>query len=67
MERLERVKDSKASNADMSVEEDTMKLLQQAAMEDVKDLKRDTTEIKENEKTEAERRSGDREVCRTVE
>ncbi|XP_053508511.1 serine/threonine-protein kinase Nek4 isoform X3 [Ictalurus furcatus] len=49
-ERIEPVKDSRAPFG----EEDTMKLLQQAAMEDIKTGKRDTTEAKEDQKTEAE-------------
>lgn len=47
----------------MSVEEDTMKLLHQAAMEDVKTHMQDTTGAKEDQKTEAEHHSGDRAVC----
>lgn len=62
VERLERVKDSKAVNADMSVEEDTMKLLHQAAMGDITH-KPDTTGAKEDQKTEAEHHAGDRAVC----
>lgn len=60
---MEPVKDSRALNVNMSVEEDTMKLLQQAAMEDVKTDKQDTTEDKEDQKTQAEHHSGDRGVC----
>ncbi|XP_026791253.3 serine/threonine-protein kinase Nek4 isoform X1 [Pangasianodon hypophthalmus] len=59
-ERIEPVKDGRAPNVNMSVQEDTMKLLQQAAMEDVKTDKQDTTEAKEDHKTEAEHHSGDR-------
>ncbi|XP_060714322.1 serine/threonine-protein kinase Nek4 isoform X1 [Tachysurus vachellii] len=59
-ERSEPVKDSRAQNVNTSVEEDTMKLLQQAAMEDVKTDKRDTPEAREEQKTKAEHRSGDK-------
>ncbi|KAF4093614.1 hypothetical protein AMELA_G00004080 [Ameiurus melas] len=55
-ERIEPVKDSIAPFA----EEDTMKLLQQAAMEDVKNGKRNTTAAEEDQKTEAEHSSGER-------
>lgn len=62
-ERPEPVKDSRTPNVNTSVEEDTMKLLQQAAMEDVKNDKQDTTEGKKERKAEAERHLGDRGVC----
>ncbi|XP_060766448.1 serine/threonine-protein kinase Nek4 isoform X3 [Neoarius graeffei] len=54
------VKGCHVLNVSMSVEEDTMKLLQQAAMQDVKTDKQDTTEDKEDQKTEAEHHFGDR-------
>ncbi|KAM9444530.1 serine/threonine-protein kinase Nek4 isoform 2-T2 [Clarias gariepinus] len=59
-ERPEPVKDSRSPNVNTSVEEDTMKLLQQAAMEDVKNDKQDTTEGKKERKAEAEHHLGDR-------
>lgn len=62
VERSEPVKDSRAQNVNTSEQEDTMKLLQQAAMEDVKTDKRDTPEAREEQKTEAEHRSGDKVV-----
>lgn len=65
-ERAGPINDSRVSSVNMSVEEDTMKLLQQAAMEDVKTDKQDTTEAKEDQKTEAERHSGNKEVCYTL-
>lgn len=65
-ERPEAVKDSRAPSGNMSVEEDTMKLLQQAAAEDVKTSKQDSTEAKEDRKTEAERHLGDRQVRHTL-
>lgn len=66
MERPEPVIDSRAPSVNMAVEEDTMKLLQQAAVEDVKTSKQDPTEAKEDRKTEAERHLGDRQVCHTL-
>ncbi|KAF5904538.1 serine/threonine-protein kinase Nek4 [Clarias magur] len=60
-ERPERVKDSRTPNVSTSVEEeDTMKLLQQAAMGDVKNDKQDATEGKKERKAEAAHRLGDR-------
>ncbi|XP_058229686.1 serine/threonine-protein kinase Nek4 isoform X2 [Hemibagrus wyckioides] len=57
-ERSEPVKGGRGPNVNM--EEDTMKLLQQAAMEDIKTDKRDTTEVRDKQKTETEHQSGDR-------
>lgn len=62
VERLEPVKDS----VGMSVEEDTMKLLQQAATGDVKTHKPEIIGAKEDQNTEAEHRSGDRAVRHTL-
>ncbi|XP_046731416.1 serine/threonine-protein kinase Nek4 isoform X6 [Silurus meridionalis] len=53
-ERIEPVKDSRGLNLNMSAEEDTLKLLQQAAKEDIKTDKQDIREAKEVQKTEAE-------------
>lgn len=66
MERLEPVKDNSAPNVNMSVEEDTMKLLQQVATEDQKTGKQDATEAKEGQKAEAGHHSGDRWVRYTL-
>ncbi|KAK3512983.1 hypothetical protein QTP70_034003 [Hemibagrus guttatus] len=59
-ERSEPVKDGRAPNVNMSVEEDTIKLLQQAEMEDVKTDKLYTTEVRDEQKTAAEHQSGHR-------
>ncbi|KAI5607045.1 serine/threonine-protein kinase Nek4 [Silurus asotus] len=53
-ERIGHVKDSRALNFNMSADEDTLKLLQQAAKEDIKTDKQDIREAKEVQKTEAE-------------